>query len=114
MMKLISDRIGVMFAGNMVELASSNELFSSPLHPYTASLIDAIPIPDPKIEAKKNQQIFNSEGFNTINITEGCVYQNTCPYAKSICLEVKPILLKEIRKKHYAACHLYSFGNEGP
>lgn len=106
MMKLISDRIGVMYSGNMIELASSKDLFSNPLHPYTASLIDAIPIPDPKIEAKKEQQKFNVELMNITNPSEGCIYQNRCPFAKAVCLEEKP-KLKEVRKKHYVACHLY-------
>jgi oligopeptide transport system ATP-binding protein len=106
MVKHISDRVGVMYLGTMVELASSQELYAKPLHPYTQALLSAIPVPDPDVEAQKHRIKLEGEVPSPINPAPGCRFVNRCRYAKPICSEVQP-QLKEIEKDHFVACHLY-------
>ncbi|KYH35555.1 oligopeptide transport ATP-binding protein OppF [Clostridium tepidiprofundi DSM 19306] len=106
MVKHISDRVGVMYLGNMVELASSNELYNNPHHPYTKALMSAIPIPDPKIERSKSRIKLEGEVPSPINPKPGCRFASRCRYAKPICNEKTPEL-KEIEKDHFVACHLF-------
>lgn len=105
MVKHISDRVGVMYLGNMVELASSEELYRNPQHPYTKALLSAIPIPDPKVEKDRKQIPLTGEIPSPINPPEGCHFCNRCPYAEGACREKSPIL-KEIKPGHYVACHM--------
>lgn len=107
MVRLISDRIGVMYLGNMMELTTSEKLYSKPLHPYTIALLDAIPVPDPDIESQKERIQLFGEIPSPTNPPPGCVYQTRCQYAKTDCFSVKPTL-KEIEPQHFVACHLYS------
>ncbi|MGH4124887.1 MAG: ABC transporter ATP-binding protein [Clostridium sp.] len=106
MVKHISDRVGVMYLGAMVELASSHDLYEKPLHPYTQALLSAIPVPDPEVERKKARIKLEGEVPSPINPKPGCRFAPRCRYAKPICSEVTPIL-KEIEKEHYVACHLF-------
>jgi peptide/nickel transport system ATP-binding protein len=106
MVKYISDRVAVMYLGSMVELADSKELYKNPLHPYTKTLMSAIPIPNP-IEARKQQKILDDgEIPSPINPPPGCRFKNRCRYAKKICSEAMPSL-KEVGNNHYVACHLF-------
>ncbi|PUB10629.1 ABC transporter ATP-binding protein [Paenisporosarcina sp. OV554] len=107
MVRLISDRIGVMYLGNMMELTTSEKLYSKPLHPYTMALLDAIPVPDPDIESQKEKIQLYGEIPSPTNPPPGCVFQTRCLYAKPDCFLEKPIL-KEIEPQHFVACHLYS------
>lgn len=115
MVKQISDRIGVMYLGHLVELTASNQLYKNPLHPYTQALLSAIPIPDPDIEDKRERIILQGELPSPINPPSGCVFRTRCPAAMEACAETKPEW-QEIDKDHFVACHLYNkeiSGREG-
>ncbi|SET65623.1 peptide/nickel transport system ATP-binding protein [Oceanobacillus limi] len=107
MVKQISDRIGVMYLGNMVELTTSDRLYENPLHPYTKALLSAIPIPDPDVEESRERIIVEGELPSPINPPSGCVFRTRCPFAMEICATRKP-KWQEIEDNHYVACHLYS------
>ncbi len=104
MVRYISDRVGVMYLGKMMELASSDELYENPLHPYTKALLSAIPIPDP-VEQKK-RQIIKLEGDvpSPINPPKGCRFVDRCPYAIQRCQDEEP-KWRELEEKHFVACH---------
>ncbi|GAA0114556.1 ABC transporter ATP-binding protein [Clostridium senegalense] len=105
MVKHISDRVGVMYLGTMVELASSHDLYEKPLHPYTQALLSAIPIPDPEIGRNKNRIALEGEVPSPINPKPGCRFAARCRYAKPICSEKNPEF-KEVEPNHFVACHL--------
>ncbi|QUG43539.1 ATP-binding cassette domain-containing protein [Psychrobacillus sp. INOP01] len=107
MVKYISDRIGVMYLGHMVELTTSNQLYEDPLHPYTKALLSAIPIPDPDIEESRERILLQGELPSPINPPSGCVFRTRCAHAMSICTEEKPSW-KEQEPGHFVACHLYN------
>ncbi|MGI8313882.1 ABC transporter ATP-binding protein [Halobacillus mangrovi] len=107
MVQHISDRIGVMYLGHMVELTSSEQLYDKPLHPYTKALLSAIPIPDPDIEDQREQVIIEGEIPSPINPPSGCVFRTRCPMSMEVCAEKAPVW-QEVEKEHYVACHLYN------
>ena len=100
----VSNRIAVMYLGEIVELADSAALYSYPLHPYTKALISAIPIPDPKVVRRENKIVLNTDIPSPIDKPRGCPYKTRCPSAKEICNEEKP-RLREFYKEHLVACH---------
>jgi oligopeptide/dipeptide ABC transporter ATP-binding protein len=100
----ISDRVGVMYLGKIIELAESKELFKNPLHPYTQELFSAIPIPDPEI--RRRRIILKGEPPSPANPPKGCRFHPRCPYVKDVCAQDEPKLL-ELKAGHYVACHLY-------
>lgn len=102
--KHISDRIGVMYLGRLVEIAESRELVFHNVHPYTRSLISAVPIPDPESGRKKKRIILEGDVPSPLNPPSGCPFRTRCPYADERCKEERPEL-NEISKGHYAACH---------
>lgn len=106
MVKQISDRIGVMYLGHLVELTASRELYKKPLHPYTQALLTAIPIPDPDIEDKRERIILKGELPSPMNPPSGCVFRTRCVYAMEACSAKKP-LWQEVGENHFVACHLY-------
>jgi peptide/nickel transport system ATP-binding protein len=112
MVKQISDRIGVMYLGQLVELTASNELYKTPLHPYTQALLSAIPIPDPDIEDKRERIILKGEIPSPVNPPSGCVFRNRCPVAMDICAKDKPVW-QEVETDHFVACHLYDKNKTG-
>ncbi|WP_342599491.1 oligopeptide/dipeptide ABC transporter ATP-binding protein [Psychrobacillus sp. FSL H8-0483] len=107
MVKYISDRIGVMYLGHMVELTTSNQLYDNPLHPYTQALLSAIPIPDPDIEESRERILLQGELPSPINPPSGCVFRTRCAHAMDICVDKKPEW-KEQAAGHFVACHLYN------
>lgn len=106
MVKHISDRIGVMYLGGMMELAESEELYEHPLHPYTQALLSSIPVPDPEIEETRERVILQGDVPSPVNPPSGCVFRTRCPEAMDICSQVKPGW-QEARPGHFVACHLY-------
>ena len=106
MVKHISDRVGVMYLGSMIELASNIELYKKPLHPYTQALISSIPTPNPDIQDVKTRIKLEGEVPSPINPPEGCRFVKRCRYAKKICSEIRPTW-KEVEPEHFVACHLY-------
>ena len=101
----ISDRIGVMYLGCMVELADSYELCSNPIHPYTKTLLSAVPLPDPVKSRARDRIILEGDIPSPINPPSGCRFHTRCPYATERCKQEMPVL-KEYAPKHFAACHL--------
>ena len=102
--KHISDRIAVMYLGKMVELAGADEIYHHPLHPYTKSLISAVPVPDPKI-ARANKRIALSGDIpSPLNAPSGCPFRTRCQYATEKCAESMPEF-KEVASGHFVACH---------
>ena len=104
--RYISDRVAVMYLGRIVELTSSRELYTNPLHPYTQALISAAPIPDPEIEETRNRIILEGEVPSPINPPKGCHFCTRCPYVMPRCHEEDPPYV-EVGDDHYVACHLH-------
>ena len=100
--KYISDRIGVMYLGNMVELANSEDLFAKPIHPYTQALIAAIPTTDP--DASRELQILEGDIPSPVNPPKGCKFHTRCRYCTEICRQVVPEW-RELAPEHFVACH---------
>ncbi|MFC5589606.1 ABC transporter ATP-binding protein [Sporosarcina soli] len=98
----ISDRVGVMYLGRLVELADRDELFQGPLHPYTKALLSAVPIPDPTL--KRERILLKGDIPSPANPPSGCTFHTRCPFAQSLCKEQVPEF-KELRDGHFVACH---------
>lgn len=102
MVRHISDRVGVMYLGKLVEIGESNELYENPRHPYTKILMSAIPVPDP--DHKVYETNIKGEIPSPLNPPSGCTFRTRCPVAKGICAEKVPEL-REIKPGYFCACH---------
>jgi len=100
----ISDEIGVMYLGKLIERCPSDELYRNPVHPYTRALLSAIPVPDPVISRKRAKLIMTGEVPNPMNPPSGCRFRTRCAYAKEICAEQEPAVT-EVAPGHTCACH---------
>lgn len=104
MVRYISDRVGVMYLGHMMELAKSEELYENPMHPYTRALLSAIPIPDPDIQRKRKRIMLEGDVPSPIDPPEGCRFVDRCSYAIDKCRQVTP-KFEELKPGHFVACH---------
>jgi oligopeptide transport system ATP-binding protein len=101
----ISDRVGVMYLGHMVEMAERNEIYRNPVHPYTKALLSAVPIPDPVLDAQRARVLLTGEVPSPLNPPSGCVFHPRCPVANDDCSTAIPEL-REVEPDHHAACLL--------
>ncbi len=100
----ISDRIAVMYLGKLVELAKADEIYNNPMHPYTKSLISAVPIPDPNYARANKRIILQGDIPSPLNAPSGCPFRTRCPYATEVCAESMPSL-DNTGSEHFVACH---------
>lgn len=106
MVRYVSDDIGVMYLGQLVETSTSEELYSHPLHPYTKGLMDSVPVADPKLARQKEKSSIEGDIPSPINPPSGCRFHTRCPYATEACSAQMPDM-KEAAPGHWVACHLY-------
>ena len=100
----VSDRIAVMYLGEMVELADADEIYNHPLHPYSKSLLSAVPVPDPKIARANKRIVLTGDIPSPLNAPSGCPFRTRCPYASEQCAQEMPEF-REVSKGHFVACH---------
>jgi oligopeptide/dipeptide ABC transporter ATP-binding protein len=100
----ISDRVGVMYLGNLVEIGDKNEMYQNPRHPYTKALFSSAP--EPKRNAKREKIILQGEVPNPANPPSGCPFHTRCPNVMNVCKEARPVL-QEVSPEYSVACHLY-------
>ncbi|MEH6941890.1 ABC transporter ATP-binding protein [Bacillus sp. JJ722] len=101
----ISDRVGVMYLGRLVEISDGDSVYEEPLHPYTRALLAAVPVPDPTI--KREKELLSGDIPSPANPPLGCAFHTRCKECMDICTTTKP-QLKEMKNGHYVACHLYN------
>ncbi len=100
----ISDRIAVMYLGKMVELADAAEIYERPLHPYSKSLLSAVPVPDPKVARANQRIVLYGDIPSPLNAPSGCPFRTRCAYATEVCAEAMPSF-NEVSGGHFVACH---------
>ena len=106
MVRYVSDEVGVMYLGQLVEVCESNEIYKNPLHPYTKGLLGSIPIANPRLARQKVKSSIEGDIPSPIHPPEGCRFHTRCPYARPECSMEKP-QMKDVGGGHLVACHLY-------
>ena len=107
MVRYVSDEVGVMYLGKLVELCEANEIYDHPLHPYTQGLLAAIPIPDPQLARAKTASSIEGDIPSPISPPSGCRFHTRCPRATPLCSQVEPVMA-DVGGGHRVACHLFS------
>ncbi|THB81175.1 MAG: dipeptide ABC transporter ATP-binding protein [Desulfobacteraceae bacterium] len=105
MVQHISDRVAIMYLGKIMELTTKESLFAEPLHPYTQSLISAVPIPDPVKERQRSRILLNDEVPSPADPPKGCVFSTRCPQVEVVCTQ-RPPRWQEVKPDHFVACHM--------
>ena len=106
MVRYVSDDVGVMYLGQLVEVCESEEIYRNPLHPYTMGLLGSIPVANPRLAREKEKSSIEGDIPSPIDPPSGCRFHTRCPYAKPICAEQTPVL-KDVGGGHQVACHLH-------
>ena len=107
MVRVICDRMAVMYLGNIVELGPSSDVYDNPQHPYTQALIAANPLPDPVVERQRPRQMILGEIASPINVKSGCLFASRCPNRMARCTSITPTLRSVAGNDRIAACHLF-------
>lgn len=106
MVRYVSDEVGVMYLGQLVEIGEAEEIYERPLHPYTKGLLESIPIADPKRAREKEKSSIEGDIPSPIHPPSGCRFHTRCPFRRAVCEEEQPPL-KKLGSAHFCACHLY-------
>ncbi len=101
----VAKRVAVMYLGKIMEISDREDIYDNPLHPYSAALLSAVPIPNPKVEQTRQRIILRGDPPSPVNIPTGCRFHTRCPLAQQICSEVEPPLEDKTGRGHFAACH---------
>lgn len=103
----LAHRMAIMYLGQIIEYGSNNDVYNTPLHPYSQALISAVLLPDPLQEKQRSHIVVKGEVPSLLHPPAGCPFYTRCPYAQKICQTIKPVW-KEVKSQHFTACHLYS------
>lgn len=106
MVRYVSDDVGVMYLGQLVEVSDAGEIYRNPLHPYTKGLLGSIPVANPKLARQKEKSSIEGDIPSPIHPPSGCRFHTRCPYATKACSEAAP-QMKDVGSGHMVACHLY-------
>ena len=102
----ICDRVAIMYLGQLMEIGTVDQIFDSPIHPYTQALLSAVPVPDPQLSRTRKRIVLEGDIPSPMNPPSGCRFHTRCPYATEKCSQMAPVI-REVKAGHFVACHLY-------